>query len=252
MVLGRLFSFFAEPEMVAVWINRLSALCSSFTILFLYWSITMFGKKIMQRKERDWSRGDQIATLGAGIVGALAYAFSDSFWFSAVEGEVYAMSSLFTAAIFWMILKWDSEMIGIKHGEITDKRSPMRWMILIWFMFGLAIGVHLLGLLAVPAIAFVMYFNMWEKTTLKGIILTGLISVVVLAFVQEGIWITILLGNYFLLLIIGRCFYVGIPICEKKSETYPEYCFVEFSIPIDRLRFIRCHRYSFQCKHAIG
>ena len=187
MVLGRLFSFFAEPDMVAVWINRLSALCSSFTILFLYWSITMFGKKIMQRKERDWSRGDQIATIGAGIVGALAYTFSDSFWFSAVEGEVYAMSSLFTAAIFWMILKWDSEMIGIKHGEITDKRSPMRWMILIWFMFGLAIGVHLLGLLAVPAIAFVMYFNMWEKTTLKGIILTGLISIVVLAFVQEGI-----------------------------------------------------------------
>jgi hypothetical protein len=187
MVLGRLFSFFAEPEMVAVWINRLSALCSSFTILFLYWSITMFGKKIMQRKERDWSRGDQIAAIGAGVVGALAYTFSDSFWFSAVEGEVYAMSSLFTAAIFWMILKWDAEMIGIKHGEIKDGRSPMRWMILIWFMFGLAIGVHLLGLLAVPAIAFVMYFNLWEKTTFKGIILTGLISVVVLAFVQEGI-----------------------------------------------------------------
>jgi hypothetical protein len=187
MLLGRLFSFFAEPEMVAVWINRLSALCSSFTILFMYWSITMFGKKIMQRKDRDWSRGDQIATIGAGIVGALAYTFSDSFWFSAVEGEVYAMSSLFTAAIFWMILKWDAEMIGIKHGEITDSRSPMRWMILIWFMFGLAIGVHLLGLLAVPAIAYVIYFNLWEKTNLKGIILTGLISVVVLGFVQEGI-----------------------------------------------------------------
>lgn len=187
MVLGRLFSFFAEPEMVAVWINRLSALCSSFTILFLYWSITMFGKKIMQRKDRDWSRGDQIATIGAGVLGGLAYTFSDSFWFSAVEGEVYAMSSLFTAAIFWMILKWDSEMIGIKHGEIKDGRSPMRWMILIWFMFGLAIGVHLLGLLAVPAIAYVIYFNLWEKTNLKGIILTGVISVVVLAFVQEGI-----------------------------------------------------------------
>ncbi|AEA43091.1 glycosyltransferase family 117 protein [Fluviicola taffensis] len=187
MLLGRLFSFFAEPEMVAVWINRLSALCSSFTILFLYWSITMFAKKIMQRKDRDWSRGDQIATLGAGIIGALAYTFSDSFWFSAVEGEVYAMSSLFTAAIFWMILKWDAEMIGIKHGEIKDSRSPMRWMILIWFMFGLAIGVHLLGLLAVPAIAYVIYFNLWEKTNLKGIILTGLISVVVLGFVQEGI-----------------------------------------------------------------
>lgn len=187
MVLGRLFSFFAEPDMVAVWINRLSALCSSFTILFMYWSITMFGKKIMQRNSRDWSRGDQIATIGAGVVGALAYTFSDSFWFSAVEGEVYAMSSLFTAAIFWMILKWDAEMIGIKHGEITDGRSPMRWMILIWFMFGLAIGVHLLGLLAVPAIAYVIYFNLWEKTTLKGIILTGIISIAVLGFVQEGI-----------------------------------------------------------------
>ena len=187
MVLGRLFSFFAEPDMVAVWINRLSALCSSFTILFLYWSITMFGKKIMQRKDRDWSRGDQIATIGAGVIGALAYTFSDSFWFSAVEGEVYAMSSLFTAAIFWMILKWDAEMIGIKHGEIKDGRSPMRWMILIWFMFGLAIGVHLLGLLAVPAIAYVIYFNLWEKTNLKGIILTGVISIAVLGFVQEGI-----------------------------------------------------------------
>lgn len=187
MVLGRLFSFFAEPQMVAVWINRLSALSSSFTILFLFWSITMFAKKIMQRKDRNWSKGDQIATLGAGVIGALAYTFSDSFWFSAVEGEVYAMSSLFTAAIFWMILKWDAEMISIKHGEIKDGRSPMRWMILIWFMFGLAIGVHLLGLLAVPAIAYVIYFNLWEKTNLKGIILTGLISIVVLGFVQEGI-----------------------------------------------------------------
>lgn len=187
MLLGRLFSFFASPEMVAVWINRLSALSSSFTILFLFWSITMFGKKVVQRKSRDWSFGDQLAVIGAGVVGALAYTFSDSFWFSAVEGEVYAMSSLFTAAIFWMILKWDAEMIAIKHGEITDDRSPMRWMVLIWFMFGLAIGVHLLGLLVVPSIAFVLYFNLWEKTTTKGIILTGLISVIVLVFVQEGI-----------------------------------------------------------------
>lgn len=187
MLLGRLFSFFADPSMVAVWINRLSALSSSFTILFLFWSITMFGKKIVQRKNRDWSFGDQVAVLGAGVVGALAYTFSDSFWFSAVEGEVYAMSSLFTAAIFWMILKWDAEMIAIKHGEIKDNRSPMRWMVLIWFMFGLAIGVHLLGLLVVPSIAFVLYFNLWEKTTLKGIIATGLISIVVLGFVQEGI-----------------------------------------------------------------
>jgi MFS family permease len=187
MVLGRLFSFFAEPEMIPVWINRLSALSSSFTILFMYWSITMLGKKLMRRRELNWSFGDQIAVIGAGIIGSLAYTFSDSFWFSAVEGEVYAMSSLFTAAIFWAILKWDAEMTETKLGEITDGRNPLRWFILIWFLFGLAIGVHLLGLLVVPSIAFVIYFQMWEKTTLKGILLTGVISIFVLGFVQEGI-----------------------------------------------------------------
>ena len=187
MVLGRLFSFFAEPAMVAVWINRLSALSSSFTILFMFWSITMLAKKMLQRNNRDWTKGDQIAALGAGIVGALAYTFSDSFWFSAVEGEVYAMSSLFSAAIFWAILKWDAEMTAIKFNELTGPQNPSRWLILIMFLFGLAIGVHLLGLLAVPSIAFVMYFQLWEKVNLKGIIITGIISVVSLAFIQEGV-----------------------------------------------------------------
>lgn len=187
MVLGRLFSFFADPEMVPVWINRLSALSSSFTILFMYWSITLLGKKLMRRKNPEWSFGDQIAVIGAGVIGSLAYTFSDSFWFSAVEGEVYAMSSLFTAAIFWAILKWDEEMTGIKTNEITDGRNPWRWMILIWFLFGLAIGVHLLGLLVVPSIGYVIYFQMWEKTNIKGLLLTGLVSIVVLGFVQEGI-----------------------------------------------------------------
>lgn len=187
MLFGRLFSFFAEPGMVAVWINRMSALSSSFTILFMFWSITMLAKKIIQRNSRDFSRADQIAVLGSGIVGALAYTFSDSFWFSAVEGEVYAMSSLFTAVIFWAILKWDAEMIAIRHAEITPDRSPMRWMILIMFLFGLAIGVHLLGLLAVPAIAYIIYFNIWEKTDFKGIFLTGILSIFVLGFIQEGV-----------------------------------------------------------------
>lgn len=187
MLLGRMFSFFAEPEMVAVWINRMSALSSSFTILFMYWSITMFGKKIIQRDNREWSFGDQIAVIGAGFVGALAYTFSDSFWFSAVEGEVYAMSSLFTAIVFWAILKWDEEMLAIKHKELSADKSPMRWMILIMFLFGLAIGVHLLGLLAIPAIAYIIYFNLWEKINLKGIIIAGAIGVFILGFVQEGI-----------------------------------------------------------------
>jgi len=187
MLIGRLFSFFADPDMVAVWINRMSALCSSFSILFMFWSITMLAKKIVQRTSREFTFGDQIAVLGSGAIGALAYTFSDSFWFSAVEGEVYAMSSLFTAVIFWAILKWDAEMIAIKHKELNPDRSPMRWMILIFFLFGLAIGVHLLGLLAIPAIAYIIYFNVWEKTDFKGIFLTGILSIFILAFVQEGV-----------------------------------------------------------------
>jgi len=187
MVIGRMFSFFAQPDMVAVWINRMSALCSSFSILFMFWSITMLAKKIIQRTSRELSFGDQLAIVGAGAIGSLAYTFSDSFWFSAVEGEVYAMSSLFTAVIFWAILKWDAEMIAIKHQELNPDRSPMRWMILIFFLFGLAIGVHLLGLLAIPAIAYIIYFNVWTKTDFKGIFLTGILSIFILAFVQEGV-----------------------------------------------------------------
>jgi hypothetical protein len=109
MLLGRLFSFFAAKEDVAMWINRMSGLSSSGTILFMFWSITMLAKKMALKTKRTLSRGEQIAILGSGFVGAMAYTFTDSFWFSAVEGEVYAMSSLFTAIIFWAILKWDEE-----------------------------------------------------------------------------------------------------------------------------------------------
>ena len=110
MVLGRLFSFFADPENVAVWINRLSALSSSGTILFMFWSLTILIKKMVLKARGAISSGDKIAIFGAAFVGSLAYAFTESFWFSAVEGEVYAMSSLFTAVIFWAILRWDEEI----------------------------------------------------------------------------------------------------------------------------------------------
>jgi hypothetical protein len=158
MLLGRLFSFFAAKEDVAMWINRMSGLSSSGTILFMFWSITMLAKKMALKTKRTLSRGEQIAILGSGFVGAMAYTFTDSFWFSAVEGEVYAMSSLFTAIIFWAILKWDEETESIKHGELQMAASPLRWMILILFLFGLAIGVHLVGLVVIPAIAYVVYF----------------------------------------------------------------------------------------------
>ncbi len=160
MVLGRLASFFADPENVAVWINRLSAVSSSATILFMFWSITLFVKKMILRTKEELDKGDKIAIFGSAIVGALAYTFSESFWFSAVEGEVYAMSSLFTAIIFWAALKWDEEMIQVQQGKLVPRNvSPDRWMLLIMFMLGLAVGVHLLGILVVPAIAYIVYFR---------------------------------------------------------------------------------------------
>jgi hypothetical protein len=187
MLIGRMFSFFADPEMVAVWINRLSGLCSSFTILFMFWSITLLTKKMILKAKSSMTVGEQIAVLGSGIVGSLAYAFTDSFWFSAVEGEVYAMSSLFTAVIFWAILKWDEEMMLAKANLLGSERSPDRWLLLIMFLLGLAIGVHLLGILVVPAITFVIYFRFREVVNLLGIFLIGILSLVILVFIQEGV-----------------------------------------------------------------
>lgn len=186
MLLGRLFSFFAAPEDVAVYINRLSALSSSGTILFMFWSITMLVKKMIfkQYNKRTLTTGEMIAVIGSGAVGALAYTFTDSFWFSAVEGEVYAMSSLFTAVIFWAILKWDEEMDAIKFQEIDRHQNTLKWLIFIMFLFGLAIGVHLLGLLIVPAIVYVIYFNQAEKINVTRFILVGILSIVILGLIQ--------------------------------------------------------------------
>jgi hypothetical protein len=187
MVLGRLFSFFATPESVAVWINALSAISSSLTILFMFWSLTLLIKKIILSQQKELTCGNQIAIFASAAIGSLAYTFSDSFWFSAVEGEVYAMASLFTAVIFWAILKWDEEMGLLSSGELSDDYRPNRWILLIFFMLGLAIGVHLLGILVVPAIGYMIYFRVKEEVNLKGIVLTGVISIFVLGFIQEGI-----------------------------------------------------------------
>jgi tetratricopeptide (TPR) repeat protein len=187
MVLGRLFSFFAAPENVAVYINALSAISSSLTILFMFWSLTLLIKKIVLKQGDDLSGGTQIAIFSAAAVGSLAYTFSDSFWFSAVEGEVYAMASLFTAVIFWAILKWDEEMEQIQHGSKLSDLRPNRWLLLIFFMLGLAIGVHLLGILVVPAIGYMIYFRTQEQVSIKGLVLTGVISIVALGFIQEAV-----------------------------------------------------------------
>ncbi len=175
-MIARFFMMFAEPTNAAMMANTVSALSSSFTILFLFWTITYFGKKIAD-KSGEMTNSKMYAILGSGLVGALAYTFSDSFWFSAVEGEVYAMSSLFTAAVFWAILKWES---------VADEKHNLRWIVLIAFLMGLSIGVHLLNLLAIPAIVFVYYFKKFEVNR-KGVIYAAVISILILGFVQYGI-----------------------------------------------------------------
>ena len=174
-LLGRIFSLFAGGDVtkVAYMVNALSAICSAFTILFLFWTITMLAKKAIA-KTSEITTAQSIAILGSGLIGALAYTFSDTFWYSAVEGEVYAMSSCFTALVFWVILKWEAN---------SDDTHNLRWIVLIAFLIGISIGVHLLNLLAIPAMAYVWYFKKYPKTTKKGFITAGLLSFVIVGFV---------------------------------------------------------------------
>ena len=175
MLMGRVASAFVSPENVPVAVNALSALCAAFTILFLFWSITHMARKLAVRgSDEEMSMGQLIAVMGSGVVGALAYTWSDSFWFSAVEAEVYSSSSLFTAATFWCILKWESE---------AEQPHNARWLVLICYLLGLGIGVQLLGLLCIPAIALVYYFKKYEITT-KGVIYTMVISALILGTIQ--------------------------------------------------------------------
>lgn len=155
VLLGRLFTMFLSPTQAALGVNTMTALASGFTILFLFWTITHFARKLMTKAGEEITREKMIAIMGAGAVGALAYTFSDSFWFSAVEGEVYGMSSFFTAIVFWAILKWEHE---------ADQPYADRWIVLIGYLLGLSIGVHLLNLLTIPAMVMVYYFKRFKVT----------------------------------------------------------------------------------------
>lgn len=178
-LIGRLFSMFSDPMNAAHAVNVMSAVCSGFTILFLYWGITLLGKHLLKDPENPEVKDPRTwGVYAAGIVGALAYTFTDTFWFSAVEGEVYAMSSLFTSIVFWAILKWE---------EQSDDSRSLRWLVLICLLVGVAIGVHLLNLLTLPAIVYVVYFKKWPKTTLKGFIVSGVVSLILLAVILWGI-----------------------------------------------------------------
>ena len=179
MILGRFFANFAggDESKVAMMINAMSGLASALTILFLFWTITHLARRIFLRQESDYTAGRIIAVLGAGLTGSLAYAFSDTFWFSAVEGEVYATSSLFTAVVFWAMLRWE-DVAGEPHAD--------RWIILIAFMMGLSIGVHLLNLLAIPAIVFIWYFRKYQFSW-KGFAISIGVSVLLLVLIMYGI-----------------------------------------------------------------
>jgi hypothetical protein len=174
-LIGRFFSLFAfgDVSKVALMVNTMSAFSSALTILFLFWTITLLGRKLIKADE-GFSMNQVIMLFGSAFVGAMAYAFSDSFWFSAAEGEVYAMSAAFTAITFWAILKWE---------VVADEKHSLRWLILIAFLIGLTIGVHLLNLLAIPAITFVYYFKKY-KPTRKGMMIAGLVAVVILVIMM--------------------------------------------------------------------
>jgi hypothetical protein len=173
MILGRFFTLFAGDETkAALMVNILSALASAATVMLLYWTIVHLAKKLVS--SADIKPGEQIAVWGSGLVGALAFAFTDSFWFSAVEGEVYALSSFFTAAVFWAILKWEN---------VADEKFGNRWLILIGYLVGLSIGVHLLNLLAIPAIGLVYYFRKYNFSW-KGVFVAFALSVVILGSIQ--------------------------------------------------------------------
>ncbi len=175
MLMARFFSLFTgNSAHVAKMINSMSALASAFTILFLFWTITHLVRRIIRSEEGNYTPAQLVAIIGSGIVGSLAYTFSDTFWFSAVEGEVYASSSLFTALVFWAILKWENE---------ADDKYATRWIILIAYLMGLSIGVHLLNLLAIPAIVLVFYFRKYNVTP-AGTIKALLVSVVLLGSVM--------------------------------------------------------------------
>jgi hypothetical protein len=175
-MIGRFFSLlaFGDVSKVAMMVNAMSALSSSFSILFLFWTIVLFAKKMVP-VEGEGNKTGMYTVFAAAFIGSMAYTFSDTFWFSAVEGEVYAMSSFFTAISFWAILKWE---------EVANEKHSYRWLVFIAFLMGLAIGVHLLNLLVIPATCMVYYYKKSKNPTKLGMLLTFILSIIILAFVM--------------------------------------------------------------------
>ena len=225
MLTANLFSqFVSDPSQVARMVNTMSALMSAACIMFLFWSVTCLAKKLVCPDDDKMTLGKLITIMGSGVVGALAYTWSDTFWFSAVEGEVYAYSSLFTAVVFWLILKWENR---------ANEAHSDRWLILIAYLTGLSIGVHLLNLLCIPAIVLVYYYKKNPNADLKGslIALTG--SMVLVGVVLYGIVPgTVKVGGWFELLFVntlgcpfntGLVFYIIILAASLIWGVYESY-----------------------------
>jgi hypothetical protein len=173
-ILGAFFAMFtSEVTQIATMVNFMSALSSAFTILFLFWTITALAKKVISKSD-DISVANSYAVLGSGLVGSLAYCFSDSFWFSAVEGEVYAMSSFLMALLFWLAIRWEAEM---------HKPKGNKWLLIISFVVGLSFGVHILSLLVIPSIVFIYFFKYYKDLSRKKFIIANIAAIAVLLFV---------------------------------------------------------------------
>ena len=253
ILLGRLFMIpFSNPNHAILGLNSMSALMSGFTILFLFWTITHFGRKILEKNNPNPLTKNQIFTImAAGAVGALAYAFSDSFWYSAVESEVYASSSFFTAIVFWLVLKWEQEVTteqlnGIK-GHFT---RADRWLILIFYMIGLAVGVHLLPILTIPAIVMVYYFKRYKTTNWKtfwaflaACAITGIVQVPMIQwsikfagdfdiFFKNSLGLSFFTGFTFFFIMLAVIIFYMLRLAKKKNWNFLKLAMWSFAFVI--------------------
>ncbi len=239
VLIGRIFMIPFGPENAATGGNLMSALASGFTILFLFWSITHFARKIIIRTNPELNNANIVAIMASGVVGALAYTFSDSFWYSAVEGEVYALSSFFTALVFWAMLKWDQ---AVEEEQATGIRGNFtradRWIILIFYLMGLSIGVHLLNILTIPAIVVIYYYRKHNPTNwgtfwafMIGCVITGLVQKAVIQWTIKGagnmdilfvnsFGLPFFSGFAFFFVIIAALIFFGLRVAKKRNWNF--------------------------------
>jgi hypothetical protein len=239
VLIGRLFMIPFDPKHAATGVNLMSALSSGFTILFLFWSITHFAKKALLKNAAELTGQQTFAAMAAGVVGAMAYCFSDSFWYSAVESEVYALSSFFTAIVFWAVLKWEDAVTEEQKKGITGHFTGAdRWLILIFYLMGLSIGVHLLNLLTIPAAVMVYYFKRYKVTPMGtlaafivGCAITGIVQKFVIQssiksagafdiFFVNDLGLPFFTGFAFFFVLIAVLIYFGLKVANKNNWNF--------------------------------